>query len=113
MAMNNEARCMCGTWVWGEPGVADVPYWGTASGPVRQRRAYCWGCHSELTIRDGQPVAEPMVPRKALAWLAVRADASHPDMRVQEEYSSATRSMLLIERIEAAIAAAREAVGDE
>jgi len=70
--MSDEARCLCGTWVWGEPGVADVPYWGTAGGPVRQRRGYCFECDMLLTVRDGQPVAEAMVARRALAWLVVR-----------------------------------------
>lgn len=91
----SEVRCPCGAWVWEPPG-AEVPGWGTAGGPTRERRAYCWGCRSELGERDGTPVVTPMVPRAALAgvlehargdpwhcppWLASEGDQCDGDCR--------------------------------
>jgi hypothetical protein len=75
----SEVRCSCGRWVWGPPG-AEVPGWSTAGGPTRQRRAYCWGCRSELGEAERIPFAEPMVP-------AVDLQRAHSDLAELATYA--------------------------
>lgn len=103
----SEVRCPCGAWVWEPPG-AEVPGWGTAGGPTRERRAYCWGCRSELGERDGTPVVTPMVPRAALAGV-LPAELRE---RAQELEAEVERLTAEVERLRRALAELQVAVED-